>query len=449
MSSQAHPFPSQGSVHALRRSPVFSAHAIGIDLPRAEFFATVLAILFFSGVSLTILGVEKGYRLDPTKHDPIIFAVQWLVYLLSLPYLVRHRDTLFKCAKKQKLIWMLVLFALVSAFWSQVPLLTAKNSVLLCLSTAWGMYFGARYSVRDQLRLLAWALGLAIALSYLLAILLPDYGIMTWEHVGSWEGIYPHRNTLARTMVLAVLVFVFRARIKDASRLSCWLAIAGAAVLLLLSQSITGLMILLLFVILKPLSPVLRWSRWRFVISVALLGALAVCLLLWLPWIKILDLLGRNITLTGRLPLWILVAMKALQRPWLGYGYNGFWLGLGGESGPVWMAMHWTAPNAHNGFLDLWVSLGLAGLALFLAGFAVVFWNSLKKARLGNTPEFQWPLVYLIFLLVYNLDETNLFQHNSLQWALYVAVAIGVSKSTPQAFLPRAGLASVVCPEGS
>jgi O-antigen ligase len=87
------------------------------------------------------------------------------------------------------------------------------------------------------------------------------------------------------------------------------------------------------------------------------------------------------------------------------------------------VAVHWLAPNAHNGFLDLWISLGLVGLALFLAGFAIVFWKSFKKARLGNSVELRWPLVYLIFLVVYNLDETNLFQHNSLMWALYVAVA--------------------------
>jgi exopolysaccharide production protein ExoQ len=423
MNSEASPFPNQGSVPALLRSRVFSAHEAGIDLPFAESFATVLAILFFSGVSLTIFGVEKGYRLDPTKHDPIIFVVQWLVYLLFLPYLFRYRAILFQCVKNQKLIWLLVLFALVSTLWSQVPLLTAKNSVLLCLSTSWGMYFGTRYSIREQLRLLAQALTVAIVISYFLALVLPDYGIMTWGNEGSWEGFYPHRNGLARTMVLAVLVFVFRARTKEASRLSCWLAIVAATALLLLSQSKTGLVILLLFGTLQLLSPVLRWSGWRFVLSVALLGALAVCLLLWLPWIRILDLLGRNITLTGRLPLWIMVGMKALQRPWFGYGFNGFWLGFGGESAAVWRAVGWTAPNAHNGFLDLWVSLGLAGLALFLAGFAVVFWKSFKKARLGNSVEFRWPLVYLIFLVVYNLDESNLFQHNSLMWALYVAVA--------------------------
>ena len=85
--------------------------------------------------------------------------------------------------------------------------------------------------------------------------------------------------------------------------------------------------------------------------------------------------------------------------------------------------MNWTAPNAHNGFLDLWISLGLAGLFVFLIGFAFVFWKAFKTARSSGGIERLWPLAYLILLFLYNLDETNLVAHNSLIWILYVAVA--------------------------
>lgn len=388
-----------------------------------ETTAAVLTILFFSNVNGGTAELQQGYNPDPTRHNAAAFAVQMCVYLLALPFLFRYRSALIGFAREQKLIWLLVGLAVLSSMWSQVPRDTFKHGLLLAFTTAWGLYFGTRYSVGQQLRLLAWSLGIAMVLSFIAAILLPGYGTMAWEHFGAWRGVYPHRNVLARMMVLATLVFVLLARKKDESRFLYRLAALGSVLLVLISDSKTGLVILFFFAILSGLSPVLQWKRSRFVLSLAVLACLAVCLLLWLPWLDILQMLGRDITLTGRLNLWILVIVKALQHPWLGYGYNGFWLGLGGESAYVWVAMHWLAPNAHNGFLDLWLGLGLIGLALFLAGFAIVFWKSLKKARLGNSAEFRWPLLYLIFLVVYNLDETNLFQHNSLMWALYVAVA--------------------------
>jgi O-antigen ligase len=388
-----------------------------------ETTAAVLTILFFSGINAAIADTQQGYNADPIKYDGVAFALQLCVYLLVLPFLFRYRSTLIGFAREQKLVWLLVGLAALSSMWSPVPGSTFKHGLLLAFTTAWGLYFGTRYSVEQQLRLLAWSFGIAVVLSFIAAILLPGYGTMGWEHFGAWRGVYPHRNALARMMVLSTLVFVLQARMKDKSKFLCWLAALGSVLLVLLSDSKTGLVILFFFAILFGLSPLLRWKRSRLVLSLSMLASLAVCLLLWLPWLKILQMLGRDITLSGRVSLWILVIMKALQHPWLGYGYTGFWLGLGGESASVWVAMHWLVPNAHNGFLDLWLSLGLAGLALFLAGFAIVFWKSLKKARLGNSAELRWPMLYLIFLVVYNLDETNLFQHNSLMWALYVAVA--------------------------
>jgi O-antigen ligase len=415
---------TRGGALALPRPPASTAHPITLGGEASwESTTAILTILFLSGINAAIGDTQQGYSADPTKHDTAAFAVQMCVYLLVLPFLFRHRGALLGFARKQKLIWLLVGLAVLSSMWSPLPGNTFKHGILLAFTTAWGLYFGTRYSVKQQLRLVAWSLGIAIVLSFVAAILFPDSGTMKWEHFGAWKGIYPHRNALARMMVLSTLVFVVQARKKDVSKFLCWLAAFGSVLLVLLSGSKTGLVILFFFAILSGLSPLLRWKRSRFALSLSVLACLAVCLMLWLPWLDILKMLGKDITLSGRLTLWILVIVKALQHPWLGYGYNGFWLGLGGESASVWVAVRWLAPNAHNGFLDLWISLGLVGLALFLAGFAVVFWKSFKRARLGNTAEFRWPLLYLIFLVVYNLDETNLFQHNSLMWALYVAVA--------------------------
>ena len=65
---------------------------------------------------------------------------------------------------------------------------------------------------------------------------------------------------------------------------------------------------------------------------------------------QIVTALGRDVELTGRLVLWPLVAQYIALRPYLGYGYYGFWRGVDGPLGDLWF---W-GPPVH--MMGLWLS---------------------------------------------------------------------------------------------
>jgi O-antigen ligase len=117
--------------------------------------------------------------------------------------------------------------------------------------------------------------------------------------------------------------------------------------------------------------------------------------------------------------------------PWLGWGYGAFWQGDAGSSAFVWSAVQWHPAHAHNGFLDLWLGVGLVGLILFAALLASVFVQSFRHLRLqtGSLPLF--PFIFALFVSVYNLSESTLFTQNTLFWILFVAVSVGLSKPAP------------------
>src|SRR5690606_33579004 len=73
----------------------------------------------------------------------------------------------------------------------------------------------------------------------------------------------------------------------------------------------------------------------------------------------ILEALGRDASLTGRIPLWIAAISDGLSRPWLGVGYRAYWLGAGGESVSALVRAGWVAlpSHGHNAFLDIWLEL--------------------------------------------------------------------------------------------
>lgn len=78
---------------------------------------------------------------------------------------------------RDKLLLLLVVVALCSLFWSVSPEVTLRRSVALVGTTAIGAYLATRYTVGGQLRLLAWALGIAALLSLVFGLLLPSYEI--------------------------------------------------------------------------------------------------------------------------------------------------------------------------------------------------------------------------------------------------------------------------------
>jgi O-antigen ligase len=351
------------------------------------------------------------------------------VYLAFLPFIIKNRENILRACKPVFLAWILVSIALISTGWSQVPEETFKHSVLLFVTTVFGMYFGTRFEPGEQLRVLAVVLGISIVLSFMLALVLPAYGVQQWEYVGAWRGIYPHKNALAHTMALAAVVYLMQLRLRG-MRIGAMLGLIGAAVLILMSQSVTGLLVFGLIVIFLKGSFLLRWEKSRLLMAtiVAIPAALFVVRRLLENWTTYMQMLGRTSTLSGRVYLWVLAGIMGIRHPWLGYGYNGFWLGPRGPSAHIWRALNWPAMNGHNGFLDLWLSLGLLGLSIFLVLFGIVFWRALKLARSFESPLALWPLAYLLFLFVYNLDESNLFQHNNLFWVLFIAVCASLGQ---------------------
>ena len=76
-----------------------------------------------------------------------------------------------------------------------------------------------------------------------------------------------------------------------------------------------------------------------------------------------IQLLGKDPTLTDRTLLWAEL-LKVDINPLFGTGFESFWLG---ERFRSFTASHWWAPNeAHNGYLETYLNLGLVGLFLLI-----------------------------------------------------------------------------------
>jgi len=399
-------------------------------LAYAEEIFTVLSLLHYTAGPLSVIlsgGTSQGDTITSQPDNGLIWLLFLLNYGVSFLLLVARWKTTIYFISKDKFNWVLVGVALLSILWSFSPEMTIRRGVALAGSTAFGFYLATRYSLKHLLRLLGWTFGIAVFLSFVFAILLPKYGIMGGAHAGSWRGIYPHKNTLGKTMVPSAIVFLLLAMDSKSHRFWLWCGFIFSIFLILLSTSKTSLVSL---ISLLAVVTIYRTFRWRYEIMIPVLIAIttiigSVYVLLMANLDNLVVLIGKDATLTGRTDLWPAVLDKIQEHPWLGYGYSGFWSkDWKSESSYVWYATGWNPPNAHNGLLDLWLDLGLLGVSIFLMGFWKNILRGLGWIRLSKTSLSIFPLVYFTYIVLANLTENTLLVQNDIFWVLYVAISL-------------------------
>ena len=134
----------------------------------------------------------------------------------------------------------------------------------------------------------------------------------------------------------------------------------------------------------------------------------------------VLEASGRDSTLTGRTGIWQTVLNEPIN-PLLGTGYASFW--LGDRLQRIW-ELYPNTPllQAHNGYIEVYLNLGLVGVALLVG----VVWTALRNVQrrlvavqysTGNLDDslFQsFGIAYMIAYLAYNITEATFMGLNFL-----------------------------------
>ncbi len=399
----------------------------------AELAFTVLSLLLYTGGPLTVIitgGASQGDGLNGEEVDSSLIQLIFLLnYVVTFLLLVARWKKVIYALRKEKFILALVGVAVFSVFWSVAPAKTIRRGMALVGTTMFGLYLATRYSVRQQLQLLGWMFGIAATLSVLFALVLPKYGIMGGVHAGSWRGIYPNKNSLGQFMSLSAMIFCLLAIGTKRNYLLLWCGFGLSLILLLLSASTSSLVNLVILLTVLPVSQTLRWHYKLMIPALIVIGTAGGSLYVWFKanTESLLASIGKDPTLTGRTEMWPFVLEMIGRRPLLGYGYNGFWLGWKGEeSSYVWSAIGWEAPNSHNGWLELWLDVGLLGVSIYLIRFWTILLRSLIWVRLSRKTESLWPLIFLVYTVLANLTESAMMGENSILWVLYVALNFSV-----------------------
>jgi exopolysaccharide production protein ExoQ len=330
-------------------------------------------------------------------------------------------------------------FALASVAWSDSPGVAFKRwirdlgnylSVLVILSDPRPLQ-----AIETVLRRVCYLL---IPLSWLLIKYYPatGRGYDSWIGTTYYLGVSTTKNGLG-ILCLVSGIFLFWDTARRWSRrregqtrrvIFVNLAFMGMTLWLLnLSSSATSRLCLLVgcLVIAASRSRLFRTNPGRLKVAIPA----AACLYLVLEFFfGIQDLvtgaLGRDPTLTGRTDVWEAV-MAFKTNPLLGTGYESFW--LGDRLHRLWVLHPWRPTQAHNGFLEVYLNLGLVGLTLLGIFFVASYLRIWRIWRMTSIDFVSLSLAMWIVMLLYNVTEAA-FKGNVL-WSMFLLGSIVVPGS--------------------
>ncbi len=294
-----------------------------------------------------------------------------------------------------------------SALWSDYPFPTVRRSVTLSSCVFFGAYCYVQFGLKGTLELMGRATIIGAILSIAAFYLMPSIGHETAQgYENAMRGIFAQKNSMGESMLLASTWYIYRLCDNPKSAVRSLLCLALLYICIFMTKSATSLVIAIIVASVGAIF----WSEanWRrrmlvvYLLAVAFIFALAFVAF---DTAQLLAVLNRDPSFTGRFPLWDYSLRAAFDRPWLGYGFSGFWNVDSPTVQTIWAAIDWQAPSAHNGYIDIMLQIGVVGLVLYFWVWSSIIGNSLVAWWQRTLPEARWLLLFMLVNLLLNLDE--------------------------------------------
>lgn len=424
--------PSPGSGTPPLALPAASAsYGPSVRWRTLEWWGAGLCLFILSGAVFPVLLMGPMGDLDDSARSKLRLLVL-PVYLISAGLLARHPMQMLVALRRNLFMLALIALPFLSVLWSIGPSVTVRRAIGLLGSMFLSYLLALRFTPSQLLLLIVATLAPCMVLSLLFMGAIPHRAFMD----GAARGIFIHKNVLgwmaALCTVAAGILVIDRSHGLRAIGL---VALPTSVLCLLASKSMTGLMATTAAAGLTWFYLALGRSRGisRLVLVILFLQLTAIVLLsLGEFLVPALEALGKDATLTGRVPLWALVDEMIERRLVLGHGFGVFWTEGNMDAWRIWGAIGWQAPHSHNGYRETMLGLGLVGLVTLAAVVVRAAWQAGALYCSKPWEGWLWINVFIGMYLVMNLTESLFLVQNDLFWTLFMAVIVMVSLRFPE-----------------
>jgi exopolysaccharide production protein ExoQ len=378
------------------------------------------------------INLQGGPGDNFSEGSPIDAAYFGTLIALGMLALMRRQLDIGALVRANGWMFAFALYALLSVAWSDDPTVAGKRWIKTLGHPVMALIIltepDPKAAFLSVIKRCAFVL---LPVSVLFIKYLPEYGrgFDAWSGMPVNHGIGLTKNDLGYVCMVCGIVLSWSLltlkRIGEPAPRRAEFIVSAALLamaiwLLRLSDSMTSLATMLLGIAVMVLLGSGLVSRRHFGWLVfGTVGLLWVLNQVFGLYDAVLVLLDRDPSLTDRTHIW--TEVLALQKqPLLGYGFESFWLGERLEG--LWARWWWRPTQAHNGYIETYLSLGLIGVAL-LAGVLLSTFMRITR-QLETDFDFARLRMALFFAIVlFNYTEAG-FRGVGFVWTIFHIIAL-------------------------
>lgn len=369
--------------------------------------------------------------------------------LLGLFVLSRRKVRWAALLRANKWLFVLLGYMLVSVLWSEITFVSFKRWIREFEAVVMALIVVSDPRPADAFEtVLRRVIYIHIPLSMTLVKYLPAYGVQfnRWTGDIMWVGVSTQKNGLGMLCLISAFFLVW-------TTIRSWRDSALTNTKLAKHQLyVNGLVFVMTFLLLKgPPGTYSSMSGYSSTsIAALILGTMTLLGLFWMKkrgsymsamtikgllilillYGTILPLcgglsvsgftsaLGRDGTFTGRTDIWGELVPYVQERPLLGCGFGGFWT-------PEMRVKH-IISQAHNGYLEVLMEIGIVGL-LLMATFILSCGGKAVRALRRDFDLASFGICCLLMFVLHNATEASINTFTNFFTALILFVGMGIA----------------------
>lgn len=366
------------------------------------------------------------------------------ILCLGIIILAKRKFNWAEAVKENSWLMLLIIYTLVSILWSDIPFSSFKRWIRELVAVVMAFVVLTEAEPHRALQcLFRRTIYILIPFSLLLIKYYPHLGVLygRWSGALQWIGVSLQKNGLARLCLFALFFLVWtlirRWQGHDISVaryqthvevfllfLTVWIFTGPQHVLTYSATSTAalavGLMVLIGFLWMKKRNRVIGVNTLTIIFVLIIVYGTITPFIGKLTLFDVSSTLGRDETLTGRADIWAIVLPYAMQKPILGHGFSSFWTDS---------MRNMSSSNAHNGYLEVILSIGLFGL-FFVSMFLL---SCCRKAQREQANDYDWGSLSICLLLmatVHNIGESSIDSLSSHLTAIILFLAVSATANT-------------------
>ncbi len=390
--------------------------------------------MFLAGSRTLSQWFALGTVIDPleaySEGSPLDRDIYLVLIIVGIIVLLLRKPDWNQLLSRNKWLWLYFAFCLFSILWSDESFVSFKRWVKALGTVVMVLIIMTDNRPNDALGTCMRRLSfLLIPLSVLFIRYYPEYGRSYHLHQVMYTGVAYSKNTLGQLCLLSGVYFSWCLLHRRGHELKTGgyrriiidvFFVAMTAWVLYYANSATSLACLIIVISFFAVGKMHVFVQkpnallTTFIISLAFIGMLEY---LFDLRNLIITALGRESDLTSRLPMWEMLLSWDIN-PWIGVGYESFW--SGDRLLAIWQEWPWII-QAHNGYLDVYLNIGLTGLAMIMIAVAIGLTKAIKHTKYDHAAG-MLKIALIITALLYNWTEAAIKPIGNMMMLLLIGI---------------------------